>query len=328
MPARLFYKHLSTCFGLPEELYKMTINPKVSIIISAKNEEEHIAGTISSMLENTGYENFEIIAINDGSIDKTEAILANFKSPKVKTIKAKGIGTAKARNFGSRYAKGDLLIFSDAHITVSPGWLERIVEINNNMTFDILSVPIAADERGVGKKDYVGYGQTLNNRLEMRWINRKPATFQEVPVAPGGFIIYKSPVFSSLQGYDSGFNTWGFEDIEISIRAWLMGFSTKIIPDMSVSHYFRAASPFKVSMVEYLYNTIRTGYLHFRTERYEKLKNILNETFEVSGYNGRKSMEILMQQLEEANAAKLREIYINTRKYSDDWYFDKFNINF
>jgi glycosyltransferase involved in cell wall biosynthesis len=306
----------------------MANTPKVSIVISARNEQEHIAGTISSMINNTNYENYEILAINDGSTDKTEAILANFSNPNLKTLKTKGIGTAKARNFGCRYAKGDLLIFSDAHITVHPGWLEKIIEIHKNIDYDILSMPISADERGIGTKDQIGFGQTLNNRFEMRWLSRRPYTFEEVPVAPGGFIIYKGTVFQAMQGYDSGFNTWGFEDIEISIRAWLMGFTTKIIPDMSVSHYFREATPFKITMIDYLYNTLRTGYLHFKTERFEKLKNLLNEAFERSGFNGKTSISILMKQLEEANAAKLREIYLSTRRYSDDWYFNKFNINF
>ncbi|MCD6037451.1 MAG: putative glycosyltransferase family 2, partial [Nitrososphaeraceae archaeon] len=51
--------------------------PKVSIILPARNEEKYIARCLDSLLRQD-YPNFEIIAINDSSTDRTEVIMQHY----------------------------------------------------------------------------------------------------------------------------------------------------------------------------------------------------------------------------------------------------------
>jgi cellulose synthase/poly-beta-1,6-N-acetylglucosamine synthase-like glycosyltransferase len=45
-------------------------NPRVSIIVPARNEEEHIAPALATLLK-LDYDNYEVIAVNDRSTDRT-----------------------------------------------------------------------------------------------------------------------------------------------------------------------------------------------------------------------------------------------------------------
>ncbi len=75
-------KSLLRCHGI---CYKKSLNfinnslcdlPSVSVIVPARNEEEHIQRCLSSLLAQN-YPNFEIIAVNDNSIDNTLDLLRN-----------------------------------------------------------------------------------------------------------------------------------------------------------------------------------------------------------------------------------------------------------
>lgn len=303
------------------------MSPKVSVIISARNEEEHIENTIKSMVFSTSYKNYEIIAINDGSTDKTENILGTMELPCLKTLKTNNLGTAKARNFGTRFAKGEILIFSDAHMTMFPEWLEKIVETYNNYDFDLLTFPIATDNKGIERAE-AAYGMTLNNKLKADWLMEKPPSMSEIPISPGAFMIFKKNVFTGINGFDSGFNNWGHEDVEISIKTWLRGYRIKILTSSPVKHFFRKYTPFKIEMVDFLYNLLRMGFLHFNEERIEKLKEIIYEMLKQNGYNPEKDSEKIIKRIENTDILKQREEYFKIRKYSDDWYFNKFKIDF
>ncbi|MFB5620252.1 MAG: glycosyltransferase family 2 protein, partial [Nitrosopumilus sp.] len=58
-------------------------NPKVSIILPARNEEEFIGKCLESLIKQD-YENYEIIVINDSSEDSTGEIISEYakKNPK------------------------------------------------------------------------------------------------------------------------------------------------------------------------------------------------------------------------------------------------------
>lgn len=94
--------------------------PKVSVILPARNEEDFIAKCLSSLLDQD-YENYEIIAIDDRSEDKTGQIISSFaeKNSKIIHVTAepkpeKWTGKNWACFEGFKKSTGDLLLFTDA----------------------------------------------------------------------------------------------------------------------------------------------------------------------------------------------------------------------
>jgi len=101
-------------------------NPKVSIIIPVYNAEKTLSYCLNSILEQT-YKNFEIILINDGSVDKSLKIISEYKSkhPEViRTFSQRNLGVATARNNGIKYAKGKYLFFIDNDDYIEKDYIE------------------------------------------------------------------------------------------------------------------------------------------------------------------------------------------------------------
>ncbi len=88
------------------------VYPKVSTIINVYNGERYIAEAINSVI-NQEYSNMEIIVIDDGSTDKTKAIVQKFV-PHVTYIYQENLGIAIAKNNGIENATGDFFAFLDA----------------------------------------------------------------------------------------------------------------------------------------------------------------------------------------------------------------------
>ncbi len=102
---------------------------KISIIIPARNEEEHIAALLQSIsLQTYPKELFEVIVVNDHSTDNTAAIANQCSFVKVISLKEDTINSykKKAIEIGISAATGDLIVTTDADCIVTPEWLSVI----------------------------------------------------------------------------------------------------------------------------------------------------------------------------------------------------------
>jgi glycosyltransferase involved in cell wall biosynthesis len=84
-----------------------------SIIIPTFNRENLISRSITSILNQT-FSDFEIIIVDDGSIDNTKSVVESFKNDRVRYFKTENFGVAHARNFGSKNAIGQYIGFLDS----------------------------------------------------------------------------------------------------------------------------------------------------------------------------------------------------------------------
>ena len=108
--------------------------PKVSIILPARNEEKYIARCLDSLLKQN-YPNFEIIAINDSSTDRTEVIMQHYaaRDPRILVVNAKSkpvgwVGKNWACYQGYLRATGNLLLFTDADTVHLPSTMSLSVK--------------------------------------------------------------------------------------------------------------------------------------------------------------------------------------------------------
>ncbi|GEM_PF-2048991 len=101
---------------------------KVSIIIPTYNREQLVSLAISSVL-NQSYEYLELIVVDDGSTDHTEAVMGPFSSDnRVKYIPlATNKGRSAARNIGIEYISGDFVMFLDSDDYLEPEAIERLI---------------------------------------------------------------------------------------------------------------------------------------------------------------------------------------------------------
>ncbi len=117
--------------------------PFVSVVVAARNEENHIGDLLQDLSEQTYPENrFEVIIANDGSEDNTGKIIDSFAKDnpcfihlQVKPDAKSGLVAKKnALNQAIQRSKGEIILCTDADCRVMPTWIETMVSFFTEKT--------------------------------------------------------------------------------------------------------------------------------------------------------------------------------------------------
>ena len=105
--------------------------PIVSVILPCYNAENVVSFAIESVANSSIAADCELIVVNDGSTDQTEAVInatcKHICNLKIKVIKTNNHGVSKARNTALDVAEGRYIAFLDADDCISPCMLENMV---------------------------------------------------------------------------------------------------------------------------------------------------------------------------------------------------------
>lgn len=117
---------------------------KISIIIPIYNKELYLKNCIESIINQTIFDKIELILINDGSTDNSEAICFEYSNiyPNIKYFNQINKGVSIARNNGLNHATGEFIYFMDADDTISKNFIELsyLNAITNNSDIVIVGV--------------------------------------------------------------------------------------------------------------------------------------------------------------------------------------------
>ncbi len=289
----------------------MGSEPRISVVVISRNEGSFLKRTTENLAD-TLPAGAEIIVVDDGSTDKSTEGL----SRRVRLHRAKSLGVARARTFGGQRARGDILIFADAHLGLDAGWWRGLTEPLQDPRVGAVAPGIA------GWKDdgFIGWGIRFQGpRMEVKWLRRKPKAPAAAPILPGCCLAMRRDVFERPGGgWDSGLHQRGNVDNEVSIRLWLLGYELLVAPDVVIRHRFRKRSPFPVGWPQYLHNRLRLAFVHFNPERLGKVVSSLRRH---PGFG--EAMALLV---EGDIGARRREIF-SVRAHDDDWYFERFRLH-
>ena len=150
----------------------MGINlPLVSVLMTAYNREKYITEAIESVLAST-YTNFELIIVDDGSIDRTVSIARSFEviDNRVKVFtNEKNLGDYVNRNRAATLATGKYLKYVDSDDLIYPYGLETMVKamekfpeaalgITSRNTIPLKPFPILLSPKEAYYNQYFEYG--------------------------------------------------------------------------------------------------------------------------------------------------------------------------
>ena len=101
------------------------IDGLVSIIMPSWNTGRYIAESIQSVLDQT-YRNWELIIVDDCSMDNTDQVVAAFRDDRIRYLHNKhNSGAALTRNYALREARGEWIAFLDSDDLWTPKKLEH-----------------------------------------------------------------------------------------------------------------------------------------------------------------------------------------------------------
>ena len=124
----------------------------ISVIIPARNEEKNIGLCIGSIIKQTYPAHlFEIIIVDDHSVDSTAAIADSYKQKNISLIKLSDFNWNKNLNSYKKkavetaigLAKGNLIVTTDADCIVQPEWLKTIASYYENTGSVFIAAPVA-----------------------------------------------------------------------------------------------------------------------------------------------------------------------------------------
>ncbi|HXE91412.1 MAG TPA: glycosyltransferase family 2 protein [Terriglobales bacterium] len=116
----------------PEWDRRLEPEPRVTIIVPARNEQDHVETAVGSLLE-LQYENYEVIAVNDRSTDRTGKILNQLASASAGKLRVLHVSELPSGWLGKNHAmwkaaataSGEWLLFTDADVVFRPDALRR-----------------------------------------------------------------------------------------------------------------------------------------------------------------------------------------------------------
>lgn len=116
------------------------MNPKITIIIPVYNAEKYLHRCFESILDN-GYENLEIIPVNDGSKDGSQTIIDEYKEKYPNMffpIIEENQGIGMARNNALEKATGDYIMFIDNDDFIDKDYISRHIKELEEKDYDMV----------------------------------------------------------------------------------------------------------------------------------------------------------------------------------------------
>jgi len=186
-----------------------TGNPRVSIIVPARNEEEHIGPALTKLLT-LDYDNYEIIAVNDRSTDRTgeviDRISSNTEASRLKVIHVTELppgwlGKVHAMWSAANQATGDWLLFTDADVLFRPDVLTRALAYAESEPADHLVLFPRMIMHSPGERITVAFFQTLFVFGHRPWKVADPRTKDHIGV--GAFNMIRRHVYDAVGSYEA-----------------------------------------------------------------------------------------------------------------------------
>ncbi|MCK5821530.1 MAG: glycosyltransferase [Bacteroidales bacterium] len=208
------------------------MNPFFSIIVPVYNRPDELKELMIS-LKNQSFKNFELLVVEDGSVDKSDRLVEEFeKEMSIVYVFQENTGPAIARNKGMAEARGEYFLFIDSDCIAPENWLESLFDELEKKPVDAFGGPdLAAADFSLQQKAIsfamtsffttggIRGGKTQVDKFHPRSFNM--GIHKSVYMDLGGF-----PVTRMHPG----------EDMVFTIEIMQRGYSTALFSESGVYH--------------------------------------------------------------------------------------------
>jgi len=236
--------------GLPgyyRIIYKLTDKPLVSIIIPNKDNASLLRNCLSSIMERTTYDNYEIIIVENNSTDiATENFyqeLKRYTNIRIVYWKGKEFNFSEICNLGFKHAKGEQLIFLNNDIEIiTPSWIEEMLmycqrddvgAAGAKLYFSNRSIQHAGIAIGIeGTAEHILYGAPFGFTGYMG----KLQIVQNMSAITGACMMVKRKVLEDVGLFPTEFPN-SYNDVDLCIRIRKAGYLIVWTPYAEAYHF-------------------------------------------------------------------------------------------
>lgn len=192
----------------PEWNLSPASQPRVSIVVPARNEESDIEDALGRLLR-LEYENYEVLAVNDRSTDSTGEIMERVAASPVAhgclrvihicELPGGWLGKAHAMWTAAQQATGDWILFTDADVLFKPEVLRRALAYAESERADHMVVFPRMIMKRPGERMMIAFFQTLFTFGHRPWRVADPRTKDHMGV--GAFNLVRRAVYDAVGTY-------------------------------------------------------------------------------------------------------------------------------
>jgi len=316
---------------------------RFSIVVAAHNEGPLLAQTLRSIYETTADLDFEVVLVDDGSKDgSVAAARRQFSRIRLVTLPSRN-GPAAAKDAGASEARGETLLFLDAHTKPERGAIRKLVERIEDIDGQgivVPAIPALDAERWQNSRRQVGQGYAIDlQTFQCSW--KSTQELRRSSLAPGG--LYESlaligcvfaisqRLYEKLWRQDVAMAGWGVEDIDLGLKSWLMGFPVLLEPAAIIGHRFRSTfDNYLVHAPQMLANQLRMARKNFTETVWNEWVQLAQHRFSGSSAEIPEGLWTRAWMLFEANrpSAEEERAYLLGRRIRDEfWYADYFGLD-
>jgi cellulose synthase/poly-beta-1,6-N-acetylglucosamine synthase-like glycosyltransferase len=202
-------------------------NPFVSVVIATYNRSTILPRCLDSLCNQTyPQERYEILVIDDGSDDNTEEILKEYekRAPcRFIWITQENHGRSYTRNVGIAKSQGEFVCFTDDDCIAEKNWIEMLVHGFIDDTIGSVGGKVVSYQVNTPVQQFIVDAKILDQE-----------SFFKRNTLITGNAAYRKQVLNDIHGFDNFLIAC--EDLDISIRTHLSGYTLRYVPEAVVYH--------------------------------------------------------------------------------------------
>lgn len=232
-----------------------TSTPRCSIIVPLFNKVDYTRRCIEALIEHTDDELYELVLIDNGCTDDTEALLQQLEGDVVIIRNEQNLGFACASNQGARAARGEHLLFLNNDTEAHAGWLPPLLDALDDPGVGAVGARLLYPD---GKVQHAGVHVVEDRRrpqvpfAPVHRLHRAAAEDPEVMQAgamsalTGACLLVRRDAFFAAGAFDEAY--WnGYEDVELCFRLREAGWELRYEPASCLTHHESVSGPERFS---------------------------------------------------------------------------------
>ena len=228
--------------------YQILGRPKISIVIPNKDHVEDLKRCVTSILEKSTYDNFEIIIVENNS--ETSEIKEYYETlkenEKIKIVTYEGgFNYSAINNFGVRFADGEyiLLLNNDTQV-ITPNWLEELLmyaqrgdvgAVGAKLYYGDHTIQHAGVILGLGAHRTAGHCHYKQERQNLGYMGRL-CYAQNFSAVTGACLMVKKALYEEVGGLDESFAI-SLNDVDFCLKLREKGLLNVFTPFCELFHF-------------------------------------------------------------------------------------------
>lgn len=230
--------------------YQIIGEPKISIVIANKDHFDDLKRCITSIMEKSTYENYEIIIVENNS--ETKEIFDYYEKlkeyPNIKVVTCQLEGTfnySRVNNFGVKAAAGDyiLLLNNDTQV-ITVNWIEELLmyaqredvgAVGAKLYYGNKTIQHAGVVLQLGAHRTAGHSHYGQHRENLGYMGRL-CYAQDVSAVTGACLLVRKKLFEEVGGLDESFAI-SLNDVDFCLKLREKGLLNVFTPFAELYHF-------------------------------------------------------------------------------------------